>query len=85
MANSNVITALRKEAAKWRESNSEHQGGVVLIWNSVAYGWKDRLRDPQTEMPGSYAVDGDGHVFIAEGGDDYNGAKVWSVAPHDGV
>ena len=24
-----------------------------------------------------YAVDEAGHVFISEGGDDYNGAKCW--------
>lgn len=41
------------------------------------YGWKNCLRDAAHERPGVYAVDEAGHVFIAEGGDDYNGAKCW--------
>ena len=61
---------------------SEHQtppGGVVLLWGNTAYGWKNELRDPAHERPGVLAVDAHGNVFQAEGGDDYNGAKVWAV------
>jgi len=43
------------------------------------YAWKNEVRDPQFERPGVYAVDGTGHVFIAVGGDDYNGAERWLV------
>ncbi|TLX55628.1 antirestriction protein ArdR, partial [Stutzerimonas nosocomialis] len=38
---------------------------------------KNCLRDAGHEQPGAYAVDEDGHVFIAEGGNEYDGAKCW--------
>ncbi|MEW7311197.1 hypothetical protein AB1E22_00445 [Buttiauxella gaviniae] len=67
-----------KIAAKWREAHPEHvASGVVLIWNNKAYGWKNELRDPSSEQPGSYAIDINNNVFIAEGGNDYDGAKCW--------
>lgn len=64
-------------AQKWREANQEYKGGVVLVWQDSAYGWKNKLRDPAHEKPGAFAVDSDGHVFIAEGGNEYDGAKCW--------
>mgnify|MGYP006928988497 CR=1 FL=1 len=75
------IQAARAAARKWRDENSEHDAGVVLVWEGEAYGWKDRLRDPAHERPGVYAVDPDGFVFVAQGGDDYSGAKCWVVVP----
>jgi hypothetical protein len=44
------------------------------------YGWRNSLRDAGHERPSVYAVDEAGHVFIAEGGDDENGAKCWVAA-----
>lgn len=76
------IEALRTTATQWRTANPERSGGVVLIWQGSVYGWKNCLRDAAHEQPGAYAVDEAGHVFIAEGGDEYNGAKCWvTVAP----
>lgn len=72
-----VIESLRTTATQWRASNPEHARGVVLVWQGAVYGWKNCLRDAAHERPGAYAVDEAGHVFIAEGGDDYNGAKCW--------
>lgn len=69
--------SLIETARKWRECNQEYQGGVVLIWQGEAYGWKNCLRDPAHEQPGAFAVDLDGHIFIAEGGTGYDGAKCW--------
>lgn len=69
----------REAASQWRGANPEHASGIVLVWQRKAYGWKDRLRDPGHERPGVYAVDADGHVFIAQGGDDQNGAACWVV------
>ncbi|EKS5411658.1 antirestriction protein ArdR [Salmonella enterica] len=66
-------------AKKWRQEHPEHINGVVLIWKNKAYGWKDKLRNPECEQPGAYAVDIDNNVFIAEGGNDYDGAKCWVV------
>ncbi|RMO33410.1 hypothetical protein ALQ42_05044, partial [Pseudomonas savastanoi pv. glycinea] len=45
---------------------------------------KNELRDPESERPGSYAVDMAGLVYMAEGGDDYNGAEAWVAVDPDG-
>ena len=74
---SHLSDTLRATAARWRTCNQEHCGGVVLIWDGSVYGWKNSLRDACHERPGVYAIDEDGHIFIAVGGDDYNGAKCW--------
>lgn len=77
-----LIEGLCSTAAKWRAGNHEHREGVVLVWNSEVYGWKDELRDPASERPGAYAVDRAGLIFKAEG-DDYNGAKAWVAVDPD--
>lgn len=66
-------------AANWRAEQPETRAtsGVVLIWQGQAYGWKDKLSNAAHEQPGAVAVDADGHVFIATGGDQDNGAKCW--------
>lgn len=38
-----------------------------MVYNNEAYGWKDKLRNPKHELPGSYAVDNENHIFIANG------------------
>lgn len=73
------IGALHATVAKWRAGNQDHRDGVVLVWQGEVYGWKNCLRDAVHERPGAYAVDEGGQVFIAEGGDDQNGAKCWVV------
>lgn len=74
-----AIHAALAAARQWRCEHPEHHAGVVLVWDGEAYGWKDRLRTPFHERPGAYAVDSEDHVFLAEGGDHYNGAKCWVV------
>ena len=65
-------------AQRWRTQNVEHAHlGIVMIWDGQVYGWKNCLRDAQHERPGVIAVDVDENVFIAEGGNDYDGAKCW--------
>lgn len=64
-------------AARWRSDNPGHEEGVVLIWNGQVYGWKNNLRNAEHEQPGAIAVDPEGHLFVAEGGNDYDGAKCW--------
>lgn len=66
-------------ASQWRERHKECLHGVVLLWEGEPYAWKDSLRDAGHERPGVYAIDEAGNVFIAEGGDDQNGAKCWVV------
>lgn len=78
-----LIEALRITATKWRASNPEHRGGVVLVWDDEVYGWKNDLREPEGERPGAYAVDKAGLVFKAGGGDDDNGAKAWVAVDPD--
>ncbi|MNG09837.1 MULTISPECIES: antirestriction protein ArdR [unclassified Pseudomonas] len=73
------IEALYATVEKWRSRNPERQGGVVLVWQGEVYGWKNKLRDADHERPGAYAVDEAGLLFIAEGGDDRNGAQYWVV------
>lgn len=67
-------------AQNWRRLNPDNANiGIVLIWKDAVYGWKNCLRDPQHERPGAIAVDCKDHIFIAEGGNDYDGAKCWVV------
>lgn len=68
---------VRRLAAEWRRLNPRHVDGVVLVYDGAAYGWKDTLRDPGHECPGAYAVDALGAVYVATGGDAYNGAQRW--------
>jgi hypothetical protein len=67
-------------AKEWRDQQSEanrKNSGVVLIWDSSVYGWKNELRDAGDERPGAIAVDCDGHQFRAEAGNDQGGALGW--------
>ncbi len=66
-------------ANKWRSENPARVSGVVLVWQGKVYAWKDKLRDPSCERPGAIAVDYEGHMFLAEGGNDDSGASVWTV------
>ncbi|WP_278361811.1 MULTISPECIES: antirestriction protein ArdR [Stutzerimonas] len=75
-----LFGSLRETADRWRANNERQSGGVVLIWNGTVYGWKDCLRDAAHEQPGAFAVDDAGHVFVAEGGNAYDGAKCWVAA-----
>ena len=72
-----ITQMLLATAHRWRTSNPECKGGVVLIWQGKAYGWKDSLRDPWQEKPGAFAVDLAGLVFTAQGGSVFDGAKSW--------
>lgn len=72
------IEKLNQIAEAYRLDNAK-QAGVVLIWCCQAYAWKDQLRDPQHERPGAIAVDNVGSVFVATGGNDYDGARQWEI------
>ena len=69
----------RAAAEAWRARWPGHAGGVVLVWSGEGYGWKNCLRDAGHERPGALAVDADGNVYRAEGGNDLDGASVWVV------
>ena len=74
-------TYYQKIAEEWRQEQQGHRAtsGIALIWEEKVYGWKDKLRDAAHERPNSIAVDPDSNVFIASGGDDDQGARVWVV------
>lgn len=78
-----VIESLRAISVKWRAGNKGRHDGLVLIFQGCVYGWKNELRDPQCERPGAYAVDKNGLVYQAEGGDEYNGALAWIAVNPD--
>lgn len=59
------------------QTTEDYKTGVVLIYLGKAYGWKNELRDPQHERPDAIAVDEQGRVFLAVGGNDSDGAKAW--------
>ena len=63
-------------ALKYRK-DEQQPGGVVLVWAGQAYGWKNELRDPQHERPGALALDAEGGVWEATGGNDQDGARAW--------
>jgi len=68
-------------AMEWRESSQASDfarvAGLVLVYDGKAYGWKDQLRNPEDERPGAMAVDVLLGVWIAEGGNDQDGAERW--------
>lgn len=51
--------------------------GVVILFNDEAIGWMNTLRDPQNWQPGALAIDTQGNLWIATGGDSYSGAGQW--------
>lgn len=66
-----------REIAKHYRATTGRTNGLILIYQGKAYGWRDCLRDPQTERPKAIAVDPEGRLFVATGGDDYQGAESW--------
>lgn len=65
-------------AKAWREERGyTGRGGVVVIHDSVANGWVDKLRNPNHWQPGCIAVDEDGRTWTATGGTYQEGALMW--------
>lgn len=56
---------------------------MILIWDGKVYCWRNILRTPQHERPRVIAVDTEENVFIAESGNEYDGAKCWVVNDDD--
>ncbi|WP_075882071.1 hypothetical protein [Vreelandella massiliensis] len=73
------MNAIKQAAAQYRQENPDNVDGVVLIYQGEVCGWKNELRDPQSERPGTYAVAEDGSVWQAVGGNDYDGAERWEA------
>ncbi|EPO2772426.1 hypothetical protein ACT7V1_004166 [Salmonella enterica subsp. enterica] len=67
----------RELAKQYRAENPDHAGGVVVVYDRVACGWMDTLRDPHTWAPMSLAVDVSDNIWLAMGGNDDDGAARW--------
>lgn len=68
----------QETARAWRARNGYiGRGGVIVVFDGLAQGWVNELRDPESWRPGCVAVDETGHSWIATGGDDQNGASTW--------
>lgn len=57
--------------------SDKNDSGVALFFDAEIYGWKDKVRNPESEKPNAIAIDANGNQWVAKGGDDYNGAKEW--------
>lgn len=57
----------RELAKQYRAENPDHAGGVVVVYDRVACGWMDILRDPHTWAPMSLAVDVSDNIWLAMG------------------
>jgi hypothetical protein len=68
---------LKQKIQEKREENAWFDG-YILIFNNEIYGWRNKLRNPETEQPGSIAIDPDGKLWQATGGDPDNGAEKWT-------
>lgn len=70
------IMSILEKAKDYREENN-FKTGIVLFFGGEICGWKNELRDPQSELPETLAVDSNNKIFKAVGGNDYHGAQTW--------
>ena len=54
-----------------------YQGGYVLLLRGEVCGWKQTLDFPEGWEPGTVAIDEAGRIWIAAGGNAYDGAERW--------
>ncbi len=63
---------------QWRATNGyADKAGVVIIFYDNVQGWVNELRDPEHWQPGCIAIDICGNKWIANGGNNSEGAKSW--------
>ena len=67
------------EASRFRKARPHISGGYVLVVNDMACGWKDDLRNPEAEIPGTLAIDEGGNAWRASDGNEYKGARRWDA------
>lgn len=67
-------------AAAFRAENPGHDGGYVTCWRlGAGPGWTIDLSSPNKFEPGCMAISASGQVFVASGGEYWNGAEKWSL------
>lgn len=54
-----------------------YQGGYVLLLRGEVCGWKQTLDFPEGSEPGTVAIDEAGRIWVAAGGNTYDGAERW--------
>lgn len=65
-------------AQEWRARHGYAvRGGVIVVFDGIAQGWVNELRDPDAWRPGCVAVDEIGNSWLAIGGNDQDGASTW--------
>jgi len=70
-----------QKAQLWRDQcQFGDPKGVVILRSGMVSGWMDCLRSPENWIPGCLAVDTDGKIWIAEGGNYRDGAERWEPA-----
>ncbi len=74
---------LLRIANKYRVQNTDRYDfisslGYILIYDNAPYGWRNKVRDPQTEKPNTYLIGLNlDDIYQAKGGNDNVGAKDW--------
>jgi hypothetical protein len=67
----------RKIAADAFKNDIYGPGGFVVVFNGKCAGWISALNEPQGWEPDSIAVNDTGEVWLAYGGNAYDGALSW--------
>ncbi|HAR32534.1 MAG TPA: hypothetical protein DCR95_00110 [Desulfobacter sp.] len=72
----------KKIADEFRQNERpDLKGGVVVIFENEVSGWMNELRDPQHWEPGCVAIDENNKMWLAVGGNPYDGAMEWRKIP----
>lgn len=73
------IAKIQKIASRWRSTNGyTDKGGVIILHEKKVQGWVNKLRNPESWMPGCIAVKENGDCYVAQGGNRYDGAERWT-------
>lgn len=66
------------EGRRWREKYGyTGRGGVVVVLDGIAAGWRDQLSNSNHWRSGCVAVDEQGKTWTGIGGTDQEGALMW--------
>lgn len=69
-------SAARTAAEDFRD-HEELESGYVVCHDGLAVGWRRDLNEAAGWVPGCIAIDIDGAAWVAVGGNEQDGAKLW--------
>jgi hypothetical protein len=84
-----LVVTLARKATEWRVQDGKvGRGGIVVfppvditrpasIDRIAVAGWSNELRNPERWVPGCIALNEDGKLWEAKGGDEWYGADAW--------